>query len=262
MDLGGVLSPPPPPRPRSVGEVVTVSLRAYARWWTELAPLAAVFVVPGQLLLVVVERALGDAGAPRGPEGAASTPAMLAVLLVALVSLVLGTVQQGAVTWAAMRALLGGEPTLGRAIRVGVRRLWSVLLVGLLTGLATLVGLVLLVIPGLIVVVRLAVVMPVLIVEGARGRAALRRSWRLVRGRSWPAAGVLLVVVLLSGLVGAVVSLLVEGVGLPPEVSAAVASILWTPLYAVLVGALYIDLRARELASTEALAAELERATP
>lgn len=259
MDPSANLPPPPPPRPRSVGGIVAVSVRAYGRRWRELLPLAAVFVVPLELLFLVAERALRDLG---GTDVGTSGAAVLAALLWFLISLALSTAQQGAVTWAAMRALLGLEPTLGRAVYVGFRRLWSVLLVGLLGGLAITVGLVLLVVPGLIVLVRLAVVMPVLMVEDARGRAALRRSWRLVRGRSWAVAAVLLLAGLIDVAAGLGVSTLLGLVELPAEVGAAVASIAVTPLFALLIGAVYVDLRARELAPAGLLAAELERATP
>jgi hypothetical protein len=261
VSLAANLPPPPPPRPRRIGEIFAVSLRAYGRWWTELVPLAAIFVVPAQLILLLIDRLLVGIEGPGGPGAATSGPAALVALLGVLASVALGTAEQGALTWAAMRALLELEPPLGRAARMGLRRFWSVLLLSLLVGLSVGLGLVLLVVPGLVVLVRLAVVMPVLFVEDLRGRAALRRSWALVRGRSWAVAGVLLLAGFVGGLASVAGSELVALLGLPREIGGVVASILVSPLAALLAGAVYIDLRARELATAPVLAAELERAS-
>jgi hypothetical protein len=235
------------------------ALRAYRGGWTELVPLAAIFVVPAQLVFGLVTRALPEG---TGRPEAAWSAAALAALLAALVTFAVAIVEQGAMTWAAMRALLGREPTLGRAASIGLRRFWSVLLVGVLVGLSVGLGLVLLIVPGLIVAVRLAVAMPALIVEDARGRAALRRSWRLVRGRSWMVAGVLVLAMFLSSMVAFGVGLVLGLIGLPDVVSGAVAQIIVTPLSALASASAYVELRRRELASEDDLAVELERASP
>ena len=47
--------------------------------------------------------------------------------------------------------------------------------------------------PGLIFLIFLSVSVPVLIVENRRGRAALSRSWNLVKGHFWHAVGVIVV---------------------------------------------------------------------
>jgi hypothetical protein len=259
MSLGPSLPPPPPPRPRKAWDIIVASLRAYRRGWTELLPLAAVFAVAGELLLELIGRVLATMPPAEAPGTAPPGEAVLVVLLGGLAWFAVVMVQQGAVTWAAMRALLGLEPTLGRAARVGLRRLWSVLLISLLSGLSVMTGLLLLVVPGLIVAVRLAVVMPALIVEDVRGRAALRRSWHLVRGRSWTVAGVLALAGLIGVLVNLAVSVPLELVGLAPGVGAAVSQALVAPLYALAIGAAYVELRGPALGPGEDLAAELER---
>ena len=47
--------------------------------------------------------------------------------------------------------------------------------------------------------------MPVLLVEGLRGRKALGRSFQLVKGRWWRTFGVIVVGFLLAGIVSAIV---------------------------------------------------------
>jgi hypothetical protein len=57
------------------------------------------------------------------------------------------------------------------------------LLVSGLVGLATIGGLILLIIPGIYIGVRLAVSPEALVVEGQRGTRAMGRSWELVGGQ-------------------------------------------------------------------------------
>lgn len=53
---------------------------------------------------------------------------------------------------------------------------------------------------------KLLLVPSTLILEGARIRGAVARSWRLVRGRFWPALGIIVVIGLLFGTISQVVS--------------------------------------------------------
>jgi hypothetical protein len=132
--------------------------------------------------------------------------------------------------------------------------------VSVLVGLATVGGLILLVIPGIYVGVRLAVSIEALVVEGRRGTKAMARSWSLVGGHWWHSFAVLLVAGLLTGLVSSILTSLVGGMGwLVQAVAAALAMTVTLP-YAVLVGVLlYLDLRARrEPLSPETLTSDLQ----
>jgi hypothetical protein len=44
----------------------------------------------------------------------------------------------------------------------------------------------------------LSCAIPALVIEGKRGREALRRSWSLVRGRGWPVFGTIIVATILT----------------------------------------------------------------
>jgi hypothetical protein len=126
--------------------------------------------------------------------------------------------------------------------------------------LATVGGLILLVIPGIYIGVRLAVSIEALVVEGRRGTQAMGRSWELVGGHWWHAFGTLLVAWLLIGVVNAVITAPFSGAGwFVQAVAAAVATVVTLP-YGVLVGVLlYLDLRARKESLTlESLRADLQ----
>jgi hypothetical protein len=69
--------------------------------------------------------------------------------------------------------------------------LGSVLLVGVLVGLAAVCGLILLVLPGIYIAIRLAVSTQALVVEGRRPTQAMGHLWALVGGHWWHAFGTL-----------------------------------------------------------------------
>ena len=147
-----------------------------------------------------------------------------------------------------------------QSYRFGFHRIWSVLLVSVLVGLATVAGLILLVIPGIYLGVRLVVSIEALVVEGWRGTQAMRRSWELVGGHWWHAFVTLVVAWLLIGVVNSVLTLPFGDTGwLGQGLVSAVATTVTMP-YGVLVGVLlYLDLRARkENLTLEALRADLQ----
>lgn len=94
-------------------------------------------------------------------------------------------IAEGAVAAAAL-ALLAGNRFEPAFVGVAVRRAPAILVASIARGIGILVGLVLLVFPGLVVFARWSVFVPVLINERAVG-LGLERSWGLVKGRSWVA---------------------------------------------------------------------------
>lgn len=67
--------------------------------------------------------------------------------------------------------------------------MWSMFVVGLIQGLISLGGIVLLVIPGIILMVYYGFGTVVMVAEGKKGRAALAQSKAYVKGRAWKVFG-------------------------------------------------------------------------
>jgi hypothetical protein len=171
------------------------------------------------------------------------------VVVAEVAALVAFAVVAGAVTRAAVAAVLGEDLGIGRSYRFGFGRLWPLLQVIVVTWLLTMLGVILFVVPGVVIGVLLAVAVPALVVEGGRGRHALARSWNLVGGQWWHTLGTVLLTWLLLGLT---VSLVIKAVGgfgdgwLAGTFAQALGIMLATP-FAALVGVLlYLDLRARQ----------------
>jgi hypothetical protein len=251
------------PRPMGIGEILSTAFQFYQRHWRTLLAIAAVVVVPFTLLQYL----LGDQVRIQGEEvanGVVVETATWAVGIAGLVAVLAGVVMflvlTGAITRAVAAEVAGEDPSLEQSYRFGFVRLWSVLLVSVLVGLATIGGLILFVIPGIYIGVRLAVSIEALVVEGRRGTKAMARSWELVGGHWWHAFGTLLVAWLLIGVVNALITAPFGGTTwFVQAVVAAVATTVTLP-YGVLVGVLlYLDLRARkENLTLETLRSDLQ----
>jgi glycerophosphoryl diester phosphodiesterase family protein len=252
--------------PRRIGEILSAALQLYRRHWRTLMAIAAVVVVPLTLLQYGIGHWVRSHGQQLQDSAAVSTSfwaVASASLLAALVGLLLYQVLTGAITRTIATEVAGQDLGVEQSYRFGFARLGPILVVSILVGLATLLGLIVFVIPGIYIGVRLAVSIQALVVEGKRGTEAMRRSWDLVGGHWWRAAFTLLVAALITGVVNAVITApFSAGAWFIQGVAAAVATIVTMP-YGALVGVLlYLDLRARrERLDLDTLKTDLQAST-
>jgi hypothetical protein len=124
-------------------------------------------------------------------------------------------------------------------------RLGSVIVGGLLAGIGIVVGLVLLIVPGLVLMTWWAVIIPVIVLEHRSAGESFTRSRELVRGYGWGVFGVILLALLL--LVGAsiVLSIILSPLAdwLQGFISQIVTGTLTAPFIAVFLTVLYFRLR-------------------
>ena len=264
---GAGLPPPPPLAPRRIGELLRAAVDLYVGHWRTFLGIVAVVVVP----LTLLQYALSDLAVRgvrvRGEEVEVTAEAwrtFAASGILAIFSLLITQVLVGALAWAIARAVVGREATVEESYRFGMARLWSILWVGILVGLAAFAGFVLFVIPGFFVLVRLSVAIPALVVERRRGGEALSRSWSLVRGHGWRVLGTFVAAFVLTGIVSGILTAPASGSGwLLRAVLAAVGQVITTPFTAIVTLLVYLDLRARgEGLDVATLARELEAARP
>ncbi len=186
-----------------------------------------------------------------------------------LLTVVLSVVQSGAVTYGTVRHLSGERATVAEMLRVGFRRWLPVVGVGLVFGIGVVLGLVLLVVPGVLLLVAGSVAVPAAVVERPGVLGALRRSFALTRGRRWTlfAAGlaVMTVVWVLAAVVQVGATVLATAL-LPPQraplavlVISQLGNVLFSPLPLVGVAVAYHELRVeKEGVDTAALAKVFE----
>lgn len=142
---------------------------------------------------------------PPLPRSAADMTTLVLLIDVALPAAI-GAVGQLAIV---RLALDNARPTVGSALRHAVMLLPVVLVAALLSGAVVTGGMLALVVPGLYIAGRLALVLPVVAVEGGSAVGAVFRSWALTEGQGWRTFGFLL----LWFVVFIIVSIVAGGLG-------------------------------------------------
>ncbi|MGE5689544.1 MAG: glycerophosphoryl diester phosphodiesterase membrane domain-containing protein [Pseudomonadota bacterium] len=87
-------------------------------------------------------------------------------------------------------------------------RLAALIAAGLVVGLGILVGLILLIIPGLFLLTRWSLIAPAIVLERRSAGESMSRSWELVKGHSWTMFGIIVVTAILAGIASGIISAL------------------------------------------------------
>jgi len=135
------------------------------------------------------------------------------------------------------------DASVGQLLRAVTPVLGNLILVAIVAGIGILVGLILIVVPGLILATMWAVAAPVVVLERPGGLRALGRSRELVKGNGWNVFAVILLLVIVVGLLTGVVGVAAEsagtGVGLVVRV---IVGVLAAPISALAAAVLYFEL--------------------
>jgi uncharacterized membrane protein YesL len=135
------------------------------------------------------------------------------------------------------------ETSIGDVLTQSTARLGKLVAVSLLTALGVAFGFVLLVVPGLVLMTRWALAVPVVMLEDGNARQALSRSRELVRGNGRSLFNVLFAVGVLTALVQIPFTLAASGAGpFGWWVAATVASALTAPYAAHALTVAYYEL--------------------
>jgi hypothetical protein len=223
-------------RSRDLGALFGDAFRLYRSYFGLFAGIAFAVVIPLDLLLYA---------AGTNPPPVVALLAGLAPWLVAIPLITAGHVK-------AVLALGGSrDASVGDSLRAAARRLPAVAGALVLVGLCTVVGLVLLIVPGVYVFVRLCVSAQSVIAEELGPVNAIRRSHELVEGHGWRVLGIALMIWIVSNVLGLVAAAPVQiagihaesrGIWLVGHMMGAGASLSFAALAGTL---LYFDLRAR-----------------
>jgi hypothetical protein len=234
---GGGPQPPVQLRAMGIGEILDAAIKLYQANWRTFMGIVAVLVVPFGLLVAFVDTI--------GPE--------LAVGVFLLGNfLVVRPLLEGAMAKAAADIYLGHDVEIGATYGYVAPLIGSLLWVIVLAGAAVLGGFILLIIPGIFLLIRFYFAVVVVVVEGERGTAALRRSWRLVKGSTWRVLGIVLVIAIIGGILTAIISVPFTLLFAGTDVFAfeilgdVIAGIIVEPFVALAVVLLYFDLRIRK----------------
>lgn len=146
--------------------------------------------------------------------------------------------------------------TVRSAYAYAIRNIFPFLILTLLVGLATTVGFILLIIPGIIVMVWFAFSQFFFVTESLRGTAAMRASRELVRGNWWAVFGrmaaMMAAILLVFIPVGTFVAMALPVHTLVQEFIINVVSLVLAPVFVAYVYFMYVDLKKSKTEGSEA----------
>lgn len=183
----------------SIGKVLGDAWGLYTRFFVQFVLVA----VPVFLVLGLVEAL----------AGAASGESALADVVWGLIGLAVSLVGyfwlQGALI-ESIRDVRDGRADLsvGEIYARVQPRLPALIVAGVLAGIGIGIGLLLLIVPGLFLLTRWALITPSIVIERRSAGESFTRSWELVKGASWSMLGLILVTVILAGIASAVIAAL------------------------------------------------------
>jgi hypothetical protein len=250
-----------------VGEILDAGIKVYIRNARTLMGLVALVVIPLQILVAIVLLSTIPNGAdvPAGSlsfsargtapsDPAASLGASAFLLVVQLLATWLTT---AACVKAVSDAYMDEPTSIGESLRFALRRLPALAGMEILLFLGLIAAFIALIIPGIWLYVSWSVAAPALLIERVGAARALGRSRKLVKGRWWPTAAVLIVASIMVSVVSGAFQALFAGVASLSSqpsllasvalltLSSAVATIIAQPLHSAVSTILYYDLRVR-----------------
>jgi hypothetical protein len=203
----------------------------YKAHWRHLLPIALVVYVAIALINLVLVLLLTWVGA----------------ILGAIVSLIGLFWVQGALV-KAVDDIRDGRPdlTLGQTFERVRPQLISIIVAGILAVIGVLLGLLLLIVPGLVLLTWWVLIIPVIVIEERRAGEAFSRSRELVRGYGWGVFGVIVLTILIviGFNIALGIILLPVAEWLQSLLSNIISGTLVTPFIAVAWTLLYFRLRA------------------
>lgn len=275
-DAGMNFPPPPPPGgggggtpipSRGFGDLLGMAFEQYKNNIAKLAPIVAVVVVPlsfiGAFLtgvvfkpddVLTIDPVTGITTVDSGTMGTLIVGSLVGAALAVIVSALL----QAAIMKAAAQAIVGDPVDVTASYKWGMRKIGPVIWISILVGLIVAGGFILLIIPGIIFMVFLAVAIPALVVENQRGTGAIGRSWNLVKGSWWFVLGFVVVTGIITSVVGGIIGAVGGSSWFGMWITDAIAQMITGPFTALVSIILYVELRARHEALTvETLRSEI-----
>jgi hypothetical protein len=175
-----------------------------------------------------------------------SPGAVFASIASVLFIIAVSPIVQGAMTLAIGDAYRGQSMSIGAAYRASVRRALALTGTYLLLGLGVLIGLILLVVPGVYLMIAWMLATQIVMLEGIAGSSALSRSRDLLRNHMMRALGILVVGAIIVAVLTSVLQLLASGIPIVRSVASAIAQSVGYAFSTAVGVVLYFDLRCRK----------------
>lgn len=192
-------TPSPAAAPRfEIGGVLSDAWDLYRRFFVRFITIAAIVYVIVGLVQALVTLATGEGG---------WATAVLWSIIGAIVGLIGYYLLQGALVLAVDDVRDGrADREIGDLFRAVQPRLAALIVAGILAALGIGLGLILLIVPGLYLLTRWILIIPVIVLEGRSAGESFGRSAELVRGNGWAVFGLIVVTFIGLAIVGAILT--------------------------------------------------------
>ncbi len=252
--------------PQSIGKVLDDGFKLFVQTLLQILPLS--FLAVAMPLAVVIASIGGNnylllSSGQFDPATSDITSLVITFAVSVVVGLILAMASYAAIYYKMVGAVRGNTISHAVALLAGVKALIPLAVATLLYALATVLGLMLLVVPGFILMISMMLYMPAYVMDRESIVGSLSRSHKLVWGNWWRSFLIMsiptvIMIVLLMGL-GAISGALIavsapseQGVAgmsqysLLIEVAQHLLNILFIPMYAAFMIILYNDLKLRK----------------
>jgi hypothetical protein len=223
-------------REMAFAEILDTGFRLLRDHFVLLVGIAATLHIP----LALIQEVLASAAENN------ATLAVVVSLVMTLLLLAISPIIGAASTYAIGEVYLGRETTIGDSMRKGLSIFVPLLGTSILAALATMGGMLLLILPGIWVALGLIVLSQVMVLEGRFGTSALSRSFELMKGQRGRAFGILFVVLLVQGVIGFGVGLALGAIPVLGGIAAGVVAAVSGAYTAAVSVVLYFDIRCRK----------------
>jgi hypothetical protein len=211
------------------GTIVREAWELYKAHWRTFVPLALIVYIVLGLITLVFALILG----------------WLGVLIGALASIVGTFWLQGALVEAVQDVRDGKQDlSIGETFRRVQPRLPALIVAGVLAGIGILIGLVLLIVPGLFLLTIWSLIVPTIVLEGKSAGESFGRSRELVKGNGWSVFGVIVITIAVMIVARIIVSVLTFWLpdGVDTFVSDVISNTVVAPFFAVALTLMYFAL--------------------
>jgi hypothetical protein len=180
-----------------IGDVFS---RAWSVFTGNLVIFVGITLVAYVTTFVVTALLFGVSYATTGqvsPEAFGAT-FFISSVIVFFVVICVNILSEATILFGAFQYLRGQPVRIGEALAAAVGRLLPLIGLSILAGLAVGIGMLLLIVPGVILFVMWAVIVPVCVVERLGPTASMSRSSALTKGHRWKILGILLLVAIIN----------------------------------------------------------------
>lgn len=171
---------------------------------------------------------------------------MALAFIIAILSWIIGTVVSGILIKSASDIIEKGKTSLSDSFKFAVSKLPSLLVASLIVGILTMLGLLLLIIPGIIVSIMFYLVIPVIVIEGKGALESLTRSRELVSNRWLKTFALSLIIGLIIGVLAFVVNLILAPFGMYSALASTIISSVIAPISPIASTFYYYSMHAKE----------------